>query len=235
MKIAVIIPAFNPGDALKQTIAGVRKAISGGDIIVVDDGSTDNTAEIAREEKVILLSHPQNRGKGEALKTGFKKALELQKEAVITIDADGQHDPRFIPQFLRVGGRGDYDIIIGSRMGYTENMPFPRFLSNKITSFLVSWLAGQRIEDSQSGYRFIKTDVLRNISLSTSRYETESELLIKAGAMGYRIGAIKIDTIYGEQRSFVHPLLDTIRFVILILKCLIYKKEIWEGSGRTSS
>ena len=221
MKVGAIIPAYNAGNRLEYVIDNLNKYV-GSRIILVDDGSKDNTVAIARRKGAIVLSHRENKGKGEALKTGFKKSLTLNWEAVITIDADGQHNPQFIPFFINTLEQGNFDIIIGSRMKDIRNMPFHRIFSNKTTSKFVSWRIGQRIIDSQSGYRIIKSDVLKNISLKTSHYDTETELLLKSGLQGYKIGFIDIDTIYNNEPSSIRIILDTWRFIKLYLSSFFW-------------
>ena len=214
MKIGAIVPAYNAGQRLISVIDEIKKYF-GQRIIIVDDGSTDDTLTIARSKEVIVLSHSQNKGKGEALKTGFEKALFLNWDALVTIDADGQHNPYFIPKFLDALKQKKNDIIIGSRMKNIAGMPFHRTFSNKTTSKLVSWRVGQKIVDSQSGYRLITADVLKNIILKTSHYDTETEIVLKSGLMGYKIGFIDIETIYQNEPSSIRLFLDTWRFIKL--------------------
>lgn len=218
MRTCVLIPSFNAEKSLGSLLEKIAQYVNKKDTVVIDDGSRDNTSTIALEKGVTLLRHSVNRGKGEALKTGFQYALNSDYQAVITIDADGQHDPELLPHLLKVR---DYDIVIGSRMRHRKNMPFMRVLSNKITSLLISIITGQKIEDSQSGYRIIKAQVLRNITLITSHYETESELLIKAIRKGYSVGFCDINTVYADEKTSINPLLDILRFVKLIVKTIL--------------
>ncbi|MBN2011330.1 glycosyltransferase family 2 protein [candidate division KSB1 bacterium] len=218
MRLGIIIPAFNAGSRLHSVLTGVKKYTK--NIVVINDGSTDNTQKIALNDKVPVLSHLQNLGKGGALKSGFAYALNAKWELVITLDADGQHDPSFIPYFIDAYRITNDAIIIGSRMTSLESMPFHRILSNKITSGLVGLLSGIRVLDSQSGYRLIHSDVLKTIKLHTSRYETETEILIKSGLKGFRCSAINISTIYNGEPSSMHLVKDTLRFIKLYFKCL---------------
>lgn len=214
MDIGVIIPAFNAEKSIEHIIQQVKMQV-GHNVIVVDDGSFDNTGAIAANENIIVLSHKYNQGKGAALRTGFKKAKALNWKGVITIDSDGQHNPEYITKFIEHYNSTRADIIIGSRMNNLQSMPFHRVLSNKITSKLLSWRIGQEIVDSQCGYRFICTDVLREIKLVTSHYETESEILIRSGMAGFKIDFIDIDTIYKNEPSSIKLFLDTWRFIKL--------------------
>ncbi len=214
MDIGVLIPAFNAETSIASVIQQV-KIYAGHNIIVINDGSTDRTAIIAKKENVIVLSHKYNQGKGAALRTGFSKAMALNWKGVITIDADGQHNPGYITKFSEHFRLTGADIIIGSRMTSLQLMPFHRIISNKITSKLLSWRIGQKIIDSQCGYRFICADVLKEIELFTSHYETESEILIRSGLAGFTIDFIDIDTIYKNEPSSINLFLDTWRFIKL--------------------
>ncbi|MFQ5906764.1 MAG: glycosyltransferase family 2 protein, partial [bacterium] len=140
-------------------------------------------------------------------------------DGVITLDADGQHDPALIPHFLRTAEEGNYDIVIGTRkLEAGTGMPLIRLLTNLTTSLVVSLMSGQKIRDSQSGYRYLSSRVIRNIPLTTSRYQTESEVLIKAGRSGYTIGEVPISTIYSGQKSNINKFIDTVRFIGLCIK-----------------
>ena len=220
-KICVIIPAYNAEKHLRDVIAAIRASFSG-TIIVVDDGSTDDTRGVAENAGTIVLSHRQNFGKGEALKTGFNYAVRNNCHAVITIDSDGQHDPVMIPLLIDAYQRGGNKIIIGSRMHDTGTMPFHRKLSNKITSGMISMRINRRVSDSQSGFRLIDVDVLKRIKLCTSHFETESELLLKAGLYGFQIAEILIATKYSDESSSVRHFLDTWRFVKLFFTSMAW-------------
>jgi glycosyltransferase involved in cell wall biosynthesis len=159
-----------------------------------------------------------NRGKGAALRTGFAAALTAGADWVFTLDADGQHDPAEMPAFLAAARTGGADLWIGDRMRNTADMPWLRRLVNRFTSFIISTLAGQSISDSQSGYRLIGAPVLRALDLRFDRFEAESEILVKASRAGFRIGSVPIRTIYGEERSTIHPVRDSVRFISLVLK-----------------
>lgn len=218
-----VIPAYNPGEELAALLEGVKRHILPDHIVVVDDGSLDDTAERAESAGVRLIRHDLNRGKGEALKSGFECLLTLKEiDAIFTIDADGQHDPEEIPAFVEAFRAGRGDILVGNRMNDREGMPLIRVLTNIVTSAVVSALARCRIEDSQSGYRLIRSDVIRNIHLVTSRYETESEILIKSSREGATISTVPIRTIYGSEESTINPFRDTVRFFVLVFRGLFW-------------
>ena len=215
-RICVVMPAFNESEAVGELVGKLHSYVE--EVIVVDDGSTDDTYEKARDAGAIVVRHSQNRGKGAALRTGFKHAVAAGCDAVITMDADGQHDYREIPLFINEAEKCGADIILGTRMGSVSGMPRIRLLTNIVTSFIVSILARQRVSDSQTGFRFIKRGVLEKVSLTTTNYEMESEILIKASRKGFRITEIPVKTIYGEYASNINAFIDTLRFFRLILK-----------------
>ena len=223
MKICVLIPAYNESERIGELILQILalKGITG--IIVVDDGSIDSTADEARKAGAVVLKHEKNKGKGAALRTGFSYVKSGDFEAVITLDGDGQHDWNEIPNFIEVYKKGGADVIVGSRMTKCENMPFVRYLTNRFTSFVTSLLGTCKVTDSQSGFRLISSDVLKRIELSTSKFEIESEVIIKAARKGFKIKEIPISTVYladSTKRSKIHPLVDTLRFFRFVIRNL---------------
>jgi len=222
-KYGTVIPAFNAEKTLGEVIRGVCRFIPRENVIVVDDGSKDKTSIVAEEEGVPVLKHSENMGKGSALKTGFDYLLKSSKiVAIFTIDSDGQHDPAEIPSFIEVFETKGADIIIGNRMNEIKNMPAIRKFTNRTTSAIISRIAGCNISDSQSGYRLISRRVLEKIELVTGRYDTESEILIKAGREGAKIESVPIKTIYADEVSSINPLRDTIRFLSLVIRSFFW-------------
>jgi glycosyltransferase involved in cell wall biosynthesis len=219
---AVLIPSYNAARELGGVIEKVARIVPRERIIVVDDGSTDNTADIARGAGVVLHQHPHNMGKGAALVSGAATASDMNMEFVITLDADAQHDPEEIPKFVEKQAGTDADIIVGNRMSDRRNMPPDRVFANRLTSWFVSLSARCSIPDSQNGYRMIRTSVFEELSFETTRYETESEILIRAGRAGARIESVPIRTIYGTEISKVNPVIDTLRFFRLVFKSLFW-------------
>ena len=216
MRVCILIPAYNGSRTIGELVQNLFRYV--GAVIVVDDGSYDDTYLKAKDAGAVVLKHNKNRGKGAALRTGFEYAAGEGYEAVITIDADGQHDWRDVPLFINEAENGNADIILGTRMGNCEGMPFIRLLTNVVTSRIVSFLSRQKITDSQMGYRLIRREVLENVNLITSNYDMESEILLKAARKGFRITEIPVRTIYGSQSSKINRLVDTFRFVKLIFK-----------------
>jgi len=219
MRTCVIIPTFNESKVIGNLIMGIRQQNL--DVVIVDDGSVDNTAQISRDNGAVVLKNPRNEGKGASLIKGFDYALRNDFYAVITMDGDGQHAPEDIPYFMRLAKYSNSGIFIGNRMLKTKNMPRTRVLTNKFMSWIVSRIAKQKIPDTQCGFRLIKSEVLKKINLETSKYEIESEILIKASRLGFKIESVPIKTVYGEERSRINPVLDTLRFIRYIIK------ELW--------
>lgn len=219
MKICVILPTYNESKAISGIIKRIREQQL--EPIVIDDGSMDNTSEIAKESGAVVLRNENNSGKGASLIKGFRYALNEGFDAVITMDGDGQHSPEEIPYFIRLATYSKNGIFIGNRMVKLKNMPPIRVLTNKFLSWFISSLTGQRIPDTQCGFRLIKRRVLEKIKLTTSKYETESEIIIRASRLGFKIESVPIKTIYGRQKSRINPFIDTLRFLKFIIS------ELW--------
>ncbi|MCK4384815.1 MAG: glycosyltransferase family 2 protein [candidate division Zixibacteria bacterium] len=216
----VLIPAYNAGSTISELIEKTSEFVDKSDILVIDDGSKDQTFALAQRAGVVVLKHETNEGKGEALKTGFKYAQNKNYEALFTIDADLQHDPSSIRDFLQKANQNFSGIIIGTREINLKKMPLARWLTNNLCSAILSILSGQRIRDSQSGYRLISTQVLKRLKLKAKKYDLESEILVKAGRSGFKIDSVPIRTIYRGSKSFINPFVDTGRFIKLMWRTL---------------
>ena len=199
MTIGAILPALNAARFLTDLIAEINSLHPDLKILVVDDGSTDGTAETARKSGAEVITHEINQGKGQALKTGYAWALENKLDYVFTMDSDGQHLPSEMTGFLTVGQEGPFDVVVGTRMAKTDNMPWIRLKTNQFTSWVISSLAGCHIPDSQNGYRLYRTECLRGVKLKTNRYDSESEILVRLARKGFTIGASPITTVYGDE------------------------------------
>lgn len=217
-RYCVIIPAF---DAM-STIGGLVRRIrtQGLDVMVVNDGSQDSTAQVASTHGAVVISHVDNLGKGTALQTGFRHALRLGYEGVITMDSDGQHDPADLQRLIETVERGEAHIVVGNRMGNDRAMPFLRRWTNRAMSSIVSRLIRQRIPDSQCGFRFIHRDVLAATPLAAQHFDIETELLLAAVRRGWTVASIPILTIYDNRRSHIRPVRDGLRFLRLVWRYL---------------
>ena len=214
MNIAILIPAYNTEKYLPSLIDRIL-SVYNGKIIIVDDGSISSISY--SHSSVDMLKNEKNMGKGYSLLKGMRYAFDQGFDAVITIDSDGQHDPKYITNFLN---NNRADIVIGTRK-FDGNMPFHRRLSNTISSKLVSMLAGVDIPDSQSGYRMYLLRPILSLRLKEEGFQFESEVLICAGRKGYRFNYIPISTIYNNEYSNINSIMDTLRFIRLIIVRLL--------------
>ena len=223
MTTGAILPALNAARFLPDVITEIHALHPDLRILVVDDGSSDGTAAVARQAGAEAITHRVNLGKGEALKTGYQWALEQQLEWVFTMDSDGQHLPGEMQGFLDAALAGNLDVVVGTRMAATAGMPWLRKKTNQVTSWTISRLAGSSIPDSQNGYRLYRVPCLRGLTLKTSRYDSESEILVRLARKGYRIGSAPVTTVYGDEESSINPWVDTGRFLRLVLMLLFVR------------
>ena len=217
---AVLIPAYNAAHTIGQLLDRIHMLKEAPQkILVVDDGSNDNTPGFAEEHGASVLRLPVNQGKGYALRQGLNWYVEKNFTGnIICLDADLQHPPEVIPDFINKTRQSGLPVIIGDRDKTPGKMPLHRILSNRITSGIISLLTGQKIPDSQCGYRLVHTDVLNEIELYENGFQMESEFILKAARQGVRIGSVPIPVIYNQQGSHIGNFRDTVRFVGLILR-----------------
>ena len=210
-RVLVVVPAFNAAQYLPELIRRCRDNIGESHLLFVNDGSTDDSLAILKREDVNYVSFPVNRGKGAALKAGFDYAVRHGFDAVLTLDADLQHLPEEIPRFLEAhDGR---HLVIGTRTIDAREMPMARWLVNNLTSVIISVFSSQRVRDSQSGFRLIPVGLLRAMRLDSVKYDFESEILFKAGALGCAVAEVPVTTVYEGSHSYIHPAKDTWRFI----------------------
>lgn len=213
----VIIPSFNEA----RTIGGLVRALvaNGLDALVIDDGSGDNTEREALDAGAMVIRNRLNLGKGASVRSGIRYVLDKTKyEWIVMMDGDGQHHPEDVPMLMAASEKEELDIVVGNRMGQTGNMPLVRRITNTFMSRLLSKFCGQHIPDTQCGFRLMRSDVLRGLKLETDRFDIESEILIEASVNGCVIRSVPVQTIYGDERSKIHPLRDTIKFLELLAK-----------------
>ena len=211
-KILVCIPAYNEAERIASVITGATRFLP---VLVVDDGSSDETARVAQESRAEVLQQRPNQGKGAALLAGFRLALEKGFDAVITLDADGQHDPGEIPLFIGEF-EGGGDLVIGQRD--FSKMPFPRNYSNAIGTWLFSWALGEKCPDNQSGYRLHSRRMIEAAMTSAEKnFEFEVEIIRRCVAMGYSLRWVPIKTIYAGEKSHIRPLRHSWHFLRLVV------------------
>lgn len=216
--ICAIIPALNAERSIATVVAQSRRHIE--PVLVINDGSTDATGEVAKEVGATVLRHDVNRGKGAALKTGFAWALAQGFDAVITLDADAQHLPSEIPKFLEAREETGADLIIGGRSHLFPQMLPRRRLANQFSAACISIASGVRVTDSQSGFRLYSANLLRAIKLRTDGFDMESEVIVRAGRRKLKVVTIPIDLgfVNGIATSHYKPLKDTLRIAWTVMR-----------------
>ncbi len=216
MNVAVI-PAYCEEKTIKAVVERTEKFVDS--VIVVDDGSTDNTFDEIKGTGAEVIKHEKNMGKAQALKTGFASIGEC--DVVITLDGDLQHLPEEISRLI-AGIEEGADLCIGSRfLSDTNCMPFSNRISNKVASTLLSFLARQRITDPQSGFRAIKREALEKLKLPADRYAIEHIMILEAARKGFKIKEVPISCIYGEGKSHINPARDTVNVIYHILRFVL--------------
>ncbi|MHB8172986.1 MAG: glycosyltransferase family 2 protein [Nitrospirota bacterium] len=222
MKVLGLIPAYDAQGLVGGVVKKALKYLP--EVLVVDDGSADNTANEASEAGAMIIPHPRNLGKGAALKTGFGYALEKGYDAVLTLDADGQHDPDEIPKLLSAVS-SDSGIIIGARLAEKDKIPPARYWANMVGVKCISWRARNPLLDSQSGFRIYKAELLRGMKVKSSGFEAESEMLMRAGMSGFKIKSVPVRTIYSEEalkKSHFRTVPDTYRICMMFLRSFLW-------------
>ena len=215
----IVIPAYQAEHSIGPLLKEIN--LYGIQVIVVDDASTDHTAAEAEKAGAFVVRRAKNGGKGAALRNGFSIALLKNFEWVLTMDADGQHLASEIPLFLAAASNAD--MVMGDRMTNPVGMPKDRQMTNRWMSSLLSKMIGQKIPDSQCGFRMISHRVLETITLVCDHYEIESEMLVKAARSGFKISSVPITSVYQGSRSFIKPVRDTMRFFSFVRS--IQKKD----------
>lgn len=210
----VLIPAYNESEHIGKVI---QMAPPGLPVLVVDDGSKDDTSTIARSSGAVVLVQNPNQGKGAALRRGLAWALEQGFTEIITLDADGQHDPAEIPLFLEARRKTGADMIIGARQ--FAQMPFIRRLANTSGGLLFSWAMRHPIRDNQSGYRLLSQRMAQSVLESDEQgFEYEVEMIVRCLKNNYTLDWVPIRTIYGDEKSHIQPFRHAWKFLTLVFK-----------------
>ena len=223
LKVCIVIPVYNEAQAIGTLVKELRAKHL--DVVVINDGSSDQSGKIAQQQGAIVLQHEVKKGKGLSLQTGFRYALEQHYDSIIAMDGDGQHAVEDVDRFIEKAKGFPLSIINGNRMENHREMPFVRFWTNRIMSVLISCLCKQKIPDTQCGFRLISTQILRQLTLAAGDFEIETEVLIKASKKGFKIYSVPIKTIYRGEVSHINPILDTVRFFVYIFK------ETWNSKN----
>jgi glycosyltransferase involved in cell wall biosynthesis len=220
--VAALIPCYFEERFIRDVAARVKAQLD--HVLVVDDGSTDATETNARAADVEVICHTVNQGKGAAIKTGLRTLSERPNiEYALVLDGDGQHAPEEIPRFIAAANESRLPMYVGNRMSDVETMPFVRKMTNRFMSWQITQVCGQVVPDSQCGFRMIHRDLLpAMVAIATTKFDYETEMLVVASRRGCKIGAVPISTIYGDEKSKIHPVRDTIRFYEMMAR---FKRE----------
>jgi glycosyltransferase involved in cell wall biosynthesis len=218
---AAVIPAYQDethiGDIVRRTLERLDH------VLVVDDGSSDQTGQRARQAGAEVIIHDQNRGKGEAIKTGLGHWLNRDVTWVSLLDSDGQHLPEEIDRFMAAAASATRPtFFVGTRMNNLAGMPFIRRVVNRYMSRRISRLCGQKIPDTQCGFRMLDRQLIPELLGGGDRFDYETEVLIIASRKGYQIESVPITTIYTDQVSKIRPVRDAVRFFKLMRR---YRKN----------
>ena len=225
---AAVIPAYQDEKHIGDIVRRTRERLD--HVVVIDDGSTDQTAERARKAGAEVIVHNENRGKGEAIKTGLGRwfaaanpsspatdGAEAHINWIVLLDSDGQHLPEEIDRFLSAAISVTLpSFFIGNRMNDVGRMPFIRRLVNRYKSRQISRVCGQRIPDTQCGFRMVDRQLIPDVLGGGHRFDYDTEVLIIASRKGYRIESVPISTVYSDEVSKIHPLRDALRFFKLM-------------------
>ncbi len=222
---AVLIPAYNEARHISGVVTGALDYVPR--VLVVDDGSTDNTARLAHAAGACVLRLRKNMGKGAAVLTGLKFLHDIADiKAVVLMDGDGQHLPAELPRFFEARAQG-HQFVLGNRMNDLGAMPALRRVTNVVMSRVLSAACKQDIPDSQCGYRLIDRHLFGVLAQArSSRFDFVSETLLLLARASVRIYSIPVATIYTDQRSSIHPVSDTARFIKLLVR------EVFASQGR---
>ncbi len=221
----VLIPCYQEENHIGH-VAGDSVSL-GYPTLVVDDGSKDATADVARAAGAHVIRQEINQGKGRAVATGLQYAWDNGYDAVIILDGDGQHLPSEISRFVDEFKMTHSDFILGTRMSNTKDMPFVRRQTNRLMSWLLSLQIGHRLSDTQCGFRLISRKAIPTALHCTSGgFSTESEILLQLALAGYRMSEVGISTVYGNEKSKIRPVRDTLRFITMLVHFRQQRREL---------
>jgi glycosyltransferase involved in cell wall biosynthesis len=211
--VFALVPAYNEARTIAEVVRGARAVVD--DVTVVDDGSTDDTAEVARQAGATVMTLPVNAGKGTAIRHGLRALLRTHCTHVLLMDGDLQHLPHEAANLLAVARTTAADLVIGERRFDRSEMPASRYYANLWGSRALSSFVGTPVRDTQCGFRLFTADALRRLPLHGRGYEIETEMLVKLRRMGGRIASAPITAVYGPRGSKLRPVRDTTRTCFL--------------------
>lgn len=232
---AVVIPAHNEARTIHAVAAGALQQLPL--VIVVDDASTDGTADLLKGLPVIVLRNEQNRGKAASLLRGVGAAIERGASAIVTLDGDGQHDPEDIPSLLKAYRAMPGSIVIGARLHHRAKIPPARYWANRVANFWISLASGYSIADTQSGFRVYPVRLLQTAKAGSSRAHSfvfESEILIEAARHGVFASCVPISVVYSARAraSYFRPVVDIARITRMVAWRLLSEGTLLRGFNR---
>jgi glycosyltransferase involved in cell wall biosynthesis len=224
--VAVVIPVYQAAATVSSVVTGVRQALPGAPVYVVDDGSRDESGERGRGAGATVLTHPRNLGKGAALRTGIARALADGAGIIVTLDGDGQHPPEAIPRVVAPVAAGEAELALGAR-ARTGAMPWGRRCTNWLSATLASRIGGGRVPDAQTGFRALGRRAAELVRPREERYDFETAFLLEALARGLRVRSVPIATVYEGRPSYFRAWGDTWRLARVFTR---YGREIIFGA-----
>lgn len=213
MRVQALVPAFNEARTIAKVVSGLFPHVAA--VCVVDDGSTDGTADAARRAGADVMLNPGGRGKGTAIRSGLARVLERDCSHVLLIDGDLQHLPEEAPLLIAEAERTGADVVLGERRFDRRAMPASRYHANRIGSLALSRFLGVAVRDTQCGFRLFKADLLRSLPLTARGYDIETEMLVKLKRRGGVIASVPITAVYTGERSKLRPVRDTTKTCFL--------------------
>ena len=227
MMVAALIPAFNCEDRIGGVVAGVARF--GLEVLVVDDGSLDDTTGAARRAGARVVRRSQNGGKGDATRSGLAVLLGEPHTHILMMDGDGQHDPEDIPKFLALAEEADF--LLGNRLWRREAIPPKRFWTNYIGTRALELMSGFPLEDSQCGFRLVRAGLLRRMGLVGRRYAIDTEILVRAGKLRARFAHVPVQVIYDGSPSHFLAVRDTLHIVFSSVRFKVDEGDLRHDPG----
>lgn len=217
MKVCVLVPVHNEEKTIGSIVDSLKE--KNFDVLVIDDGSSDASAAVAKKKGARVYCNQEKCGKGYSLRQGFSLICQEGYDGVLMLDGDGQHEVADIENFVAFAETHQNSIIVGNRMQNATGMPLARYVTNKLMSLLISIASRQSIPDTQCGYRYIGCDVLKAIvPLVSTGFEIETEMLMKACKKGVMVYSVPVKTIYNNEESKINFLKDSFRFFTYFFK-----------------
>lgn len=213
MRTAALIPAFNEAGTIRDVVQDLKGVVD--HVLVVDDGSTDGTADRAREAGAEVIAHSSNRGKGHAVRSGITALTGQGFTHALIMDGDMQHLPAEAPRLIQAAGETGADLVLGERRFDRTAMPASRYHANRWGSRVLSWFVGVPLRDTQCGFRVVRLAALEGVRLRARSYEIETEMLVKLWRRGARITSVPVTAVYSGQMSKLRPIRDTTRTCFL--------------------